>query len=100
MAIDIDRFSGNGKTPEGWGGLRIDPWVVREGLGKAEFIDALETAGIAYSVRPRPEWKLDVVVTSSDVEVGFIVEADEFSDFLGLAYISRRVGVQSNVDPV
>src|SRR4051794_27422331 len=29
--VHIDRFTGPGGSPQGWGGLQIDPWVIREG---------------------------------------------------------------------
>ena len=89
--IHIEQFSGADGSPQGWGGLQVDPWVIREGLAQAEFARALESARLSFAVRPEPAWKQEVVVMASGVEVGFVSEPDEFSDFVGLAYLSRRV---------
>jgi hypothetical protein len=89
--IHIDRFSGADSSPQGWGELQVDPWVIREGIGKAEFLRALEFASLVYTVRDGPALNQEAVVVASGVEAGFVSGPDEFSDFVGLAYLSHRV---------
>lgn len=89
--VHLDRFTDANGTPQGWGGLQIDPWVIRRGIAEAEFADALEAAGIAYTVRPKPEWIQETVVVASGVEIGFKCAPDEFSDFVGLFHLTRQV---------
>ena len=87
--IHIDRFNGSGGTPEGWGGLQLDPWVIRAGLAREVFIHAVEDAGCDYTVRFEPQFNQAVVVLRSGVEVGFVCEPDEFSDAVGLAWLTK-----------
>ncbi len=70
--IHIDHFFGQGRVPQGWGRLRIDPWVIREGLARETFLSAVEKAGCDYSIRAEPQFNQAVVVLQSGVEVGFL----------------------------
>jgi hypothetical protein len=86
--IHIDRFSSNEGAPQGWGGLRVDPWVIRERMSRDELLQALDGAGLAYTLRPKPEWNQEIVVTQAGVKVGLVCQPDQFSDFIGLAYLT------------
>jgi hypothetical protein len=87
--IHMDHFNGPGGTPEGWGNLSLDPWVVREGLAREAFVGAVEEAGFDYTIRVEAQLNQAVVVLRSGVEFGFICEPDEFSDFTGLVWLSN-----------
>jgi hypothetical protein len=88
--IHIDRFSGLGAVPQGWGALRREPWVIREGLASEKLITALEEAGYDYHLRAEPQFNQVVIVLQSGVEIGFISAPDEFSTFVGLAWLTQR----------
>jgi hypothetical protein len=88
--IHIDRFSGPDGSPQGWGGLQVDPWIIRGWMAQDVFVSALEADGIAHVVRPEPTW-IQEIVEVSGVEIGFVCGADQFTDFVGLAYLTRRV---------
>jgi hypothetical protein len=68
--VHLDTFVGHGGVPVGWGGLRLEPWCVREGLTLGEFTAA---AG-AGQVRPEPQFERVVVTLPSGVEVGFTLD--------------------------
>lgn len=68
--VHLDTFSGPGGIPEGWGGLQLEPWCVRESLTLEEF---LAVAGPG-EVRPEPQFERVVVSFQSGVEVGFAPE--------------------------
>jgi hypothetical protein len=89
--IFIDQFTADDRAPQGWGGLRIEPWIVREGLPQGVFLAGLRDLRSPYTVRSDTLLKQDVVCLSSGVEVGFIVESEPFSPPVGLAYISRQL---------
>jgi hypothetical protein len=65
--VHLDTFFGPGGMPEGWGGLRLEPWCVRKGLPLDEFLAA---AG-AGRVLPEPQLERVVVFLPSGVEAGF-----------------------------
>jgi hypothetical protein len=65
--VHSDTFFGPGGRPEGWGGLRLEPWCVRDGLPLGEL---LSVAG-SGQVRSEPQFERVVVSFPSGVEVGF-----------------------------
>lgn len=69
--IHLDRFSGPGRKPMGWGGLRLQPWCVREGLPLKEFLIAADAAKLTWCVREEPQFERVVVSFALGVEVGF-----------------------------
>ena len=89
--IHLDRFSGEAGCPVGWGGLEIDPWIIREGLPRDCFIAALEAEGIQYIIRHEPQFNHDVLLLPSGVHGSFVLEAQEYSPPVGLAALSRRM---------
>jgi hypothetical protein len=88
--VHMDRFSGVGGSPRGWGRLQVDPWIIREGLGRAEFLRALDSFGLAHVIRVEPALNQEVVVMASGVEVRFVAERDDLSGFAGLSCLTRR----------
>ena len=91
--VHIDRFSGADHTPQGWGELQIEPWVIREAMSLAEFVDAIERAGISYTVCPGFDWNQKIIAVASGVEIGFVCAPDEVSDFVGLGWVSRKADI-------
>lgn len=87
--VHIDHFSGDGGAPEGWGELRLEPWVVREGLSRDVFEQTLASAGLPYTVVPQPSLNQCLVSVPAGVVVGFIAAPDEFCGPVGLAFVSR-----------
>jgi hypothetical protein len=75
--IHIDRFSGPGRVPVGWGGCQIDPWVIKEGMPRAGLERELKRAALPYVLKPRPEFHQERLVLSSGVQVGFTIDEDE-----------------------
>jgi len=75
--IHIDRFSGPGRVPVGWGGCQIDPWVIKEGMPRAEFEQELERAALPYVLELKPKIDQERLVLPSGVEVGFTIDKDE-----------------------
>jgi hypothetical protein len=92
--INIDRFSGPGREPVGWGGCQIDAWVIREGMSRAGLERELERVTLPYAFEPEPKLHQERLVLSSDVEVGFTIDEGEPH---GLAFVSfcRTKGVYS-----
>ena len=83
--IFSDRFSGPGRVPVGWGGCEIDPWVIKEGVPRAEFERELERAALRYVLELRPKLYQERLVLPLGVEVGFTIDPDEPQ---GLAFVS------------
>jgi len=75
--IHIDRFSGPGGVPVGWGGCQIDPWVIKEGVLRAELERELERAALPYVLELRPEIYQERLVLTSGVKLGFEIDQDE-----------------------
>jgi hypothetical protein len=75
--IHIDRFSGPGEVPVGWGGCQIDPWVIKEGVPRAKFEQELERAALPYVLELKPKIDQERLVLPSGVEVGFTIDPDE-----------------------
>ena len=88
--IHIDHFSNSNGTPCGWGVLEVDPWFVQEGMEVGKFIGELMSSNLSYSIHPDLVENQEVVVLESGVEVGFVTSPDDFSDFVGLAYVTRK----------
>jgi hypothetical protein len=88
--IHIDRFSGRGGVPSGWGGLSVDPWVIRSGLSQEEFARAAEIAGLHFTTRREHSTGQEVIDLDGGVRVGFVTEPYEFSDLVGLAWVTCR----------
>src|SRR6185312_12274771 len=86
--VHLDRFSDPDGSPEGWGELVIEPWVIKEGLPRDSFIATIEEAGLKYTVRREPQYNQDVVVFASGVEIAFICQPEEYSPPVGLAWLS------------
>jgi hypothetical protein len=82
--IQIDRFSGPGGVPVGWGGCQIDPWVIKEGMPRAGLERELERAALRYVLELRPEFGQERLVLPSGVKVGFTIDPDEPQ---GLAFV-------------
>jgi hypothetical protein len=82
--IHIDYFNGPGETPHGWGGLELDPWVIRVELAREALVRAVEEVGRPWSLRDDPLFNQSVVVLPSGVEVGFVHG--------GLAWLSQHAG--------
>ncbi len=82
--IHIDRFSGPGGVPVGWGGCQIDPWVIKEGMPRAGLERALERAALRYVLELRPEFDQERLGLPSGVKVGFTTNLDEPQ---GLAFV-------------
>ena len=91
--IHLDRFTGDDDCPQGWGGLQIDPWIIREGLTKDVFLGAAKESGLVYTIRPEPQYVPEVIVLSSGLEVGFLTRSGPYSGPVGLAWLSRRLEV-------
>jgi hypothetical protein len=83
--IHIDRFSGPGRVPVGWGGCRIDPWVIKEGVVRAELERELERAALRYVLKLRPEIDQERLILPSAVMLGFEIGKD---DPRGLSFVS------------
>ena len=83
--IHIDRFSGPGREPVGWGGCQIDAWVIREGMSRAGLERELERVTLPYVLEPKPKLHQERLVLPSGVEVGFTIDEGEPH---GLAFIS------------
>jgi hypothetical protein len=81
--IHIDRFSGPGGVPVGWGGCQIDPWVIKEGMPRAEL--ELERAALPYVLERKLELDQERLVLPSGVKVGFTLDPDEPQ---GLEFVS------------
>ncbi len=64
-------------NPKGWGGLNLDPWIIRDELSLAEFLGELDKVGLSYSTVRAPQSRLTVVVLSSGLYVGFIQLSSE-----------------------
>jgi len=53
----IDQFTGRspapgaGRSPRGWGGLAVDPWIFHSDLTEAVFVSALRAQGVSYTAR-------------------------------------------------
>jgi hypothetical protein len=75
--IHIDRFSGPGGVPIGWGGCQIDPWVIKERMSRAGLERELERAALRYVLELRPELDQERLVFPSGVKVGFTLDPDE-----------------------
>ena len=69
--VHLDRFSGPDGVPEGWGGLRLEPWCVREGLPLGEFLTVAEAARCERLVRYEPQYERTLVTLASGVQFGF-----------------------------
>ena len=82
--IHIDRFSGPGRVPVGWGGCQIDPWVIKEGVPRAGLERELERAALRYVLELRLELDQERLVLPSGVKVGFTIDPDEPQ---GLAFV-------------
>jgi hypothetical protein len=93
--IHLDRFSAPEGKPEGWGGLHLEPWIVREGLAVEDFVAAVRQLGVAYRFRPQPECNQEVVELASGVKVGFLLLPEPYSPPVGLAWLTRSPGQQS-----
>jgi hypothetical protein len=87
--IFIDRFSGPDKVPVGWGGCEIDPWVIKEGMPRAELERELDGAALRYSLERRPKLDQERLVLPSGVEVRFAIAPDEPQ---GLASVFCQTG--------
>ena len=83
--IHIDRFSGPGREPVGYGGCQIDAWVIKEGMPRASLEAELERAALPYVLEPQRELHQERLVLPSGVEVGFTIDEGEPH---GLAFIS------------
>jgi hypothetical protein len=83
--IHIDRFSGPAGVPVGWGGCQIDPWVIKEGILRAEFERELERAGLPYILELKPKIDQERLVLPSGVKLGFEIDQDEPQ---GLEFVS------------
>jgi len=83
--IHIDRFTGPLRVPVGWGGCQIDPWVIKEGMPRAELEQELERAALPYVLEFKPELYQERLALRSGVEVGFTIDKDEPH---GLAFVS------------
>jgi hypothetical protein len=75
--IHIDRFSGPGGVPIGWGGCQIDSWVIKEGTPRAELERELERADLPYLVEIRRELDQERLVLASGVKLGFEIDPDQ-----------------------
>jgi hypothetical protein len=89
--IFFDQFTSEDGAPRGWGGLNIEPWIVRKGLPQEEFLAGLRDLRLPHTVRSDRRLNQDVVCLASGVEVGFMVEPEPYSPPAGLASISRRL---------
>jgi hypothetical protein len=87
--IHIDCFSGPARVPVGWGGCQIDPWVIKEGMPRAEFEQELERAALPYVLELKPKLDQERLVLRSGVEVGFTTDEDEP---YGLEFVFCRSG--------
>jgi hypothetical protein len=83
--IHIDRFSGSGREPVGWGGCQIDAWIIKEGMPRAGLERELERAALPYVLESKPNLHQECLVLSSGVQVGFTIDKDEPH---GLAFVS------------
>jgi hypothetical protein len=83
--IHIDRFSGPDRMPVGWGGCQIDPWVIKEGVPRAELERELERAALRYVLKLRPEFNQERLMLASGFMLGFAIDPDEPQ---GLAFVS------------
>ena len=82
--IHIDRFSGPGGVPIGWGGCQIDPWVIKEGVPRAGLERELERAALPYVLELRPKLDQERLVLPSGVKLGFEIDPDQPQ---GLAFV-------------
>ena len=83
--INLDRFSGPGREPVGWGGCQIDAWVIKEGMPRAGLERELVRAALPYFLEPKPELLQERIVLPSGVEVGFTIDEGRPH---GLAFVS------------
>lgn len=65
----MDCFTALGGFAQGWGELRLDPWIVREGLAQEAFCVALKASGLEFEIRGEPQHNQEVVVLRTGVEV-------------------------------
>jgi hypothetical protein len=84
-SIHIDRFSGPGGVPVGWGNCQIDPWVIKEGVPRVGLERELERAALPYVLELRPEFDQERLVLPSGVKLGFDIDPDQPQ---GLAFVS------------
>ena len=89
--IHIDRFSGPGRVPVGWGGCQIDPWIIKEGMSRAGLERELERAALRYVLERKPKLCQERLVLPSGVRVGFAIDPDEPQglEFVSLCLSSR-----------
>jgi hypothetical protein len=89
--IHVDRFTGPSGAPAGFGGLRVDPWIVRAGLPRQAFCTALVETGIGYVSGRVPRLPQQIVSLDSGVELCFFDEPDPISGTAGLVSIHKSV---------
>ena len=87
--IHIDGFSNADCSPQGWGGLTVDPWIVRQGLSRRAFCHALDHAGLSYSVRSEPGLRQEIVDLGSQAKVHFLTESEQGDPPIGLIALSK-----------
>jgi hypothetical protein len=78
------------ELPVGGPQLALDPWILRGGMSLEEAGDHLRVAGIAYSREPWPAYDDGVsLVTAGHVQIGFLLNQEDYAPPPGLFYISR-----------
>jgi len=92
VSIHLDGFD----VPSGCNRIVLDPWCIRGAMPLEEAETALGLAGIGFSRHP---WRATpngtLVVTQSNVEMGFILEEEEFGSPAGLFFIMKS-GIFTN----
>lgn len=91
--VHLDRFTASGGFAQGWGRLRLDPWIVREGLAQDAFCVALKASGLKFEIRVEPQHNQEVVVLRTGIEVGFLSDPEPYAGPVGLAWVSQMMQV-------
>jgi hypothetical protein len=73
--IHLDTFDGPDNVPVGWGGLQLEPGIIRCGLPLEEFLEVMGSG----QLREEPELQRVVVAFPSGVEVGFTADDGLFA---------------------
>lgn len=86
--IFMDTFTGPSGTPQGGSRLRLETWVLREGLPRKEFEEQAKSAGLTLHQAEAGIQNQCHLQTGAGVRVGFLETADEYDPPVGLWSIS------------
>jgi len=89
VSLYMDYFDSG--APQGWGGLELEPWIVRNGLPLAQFEDAVAQLGFGYRIEPGDEPSVTRVLLQSGVTAEFEQDEDTLTA-PGLFNLGRTLG--------